>query len=80
MENEIITRYTTPTRYDKAPYGAICKVVDEDKYGLYIQVRSDDVEESHWLKMGDFLEIVFKQEILSDRDFIDGCLDLYKTK
>ena len=78
METDIILRYTVPTRYDKAPYGAICKVIEEDKYELYIQVASDDVEENHWLKMGDFLEVAFKKEILTDKEFIKGCLELYK--
>lgn len=78
MENDIILRYTIPTRYDKAPYGAICKVIEEDKYEIYIQVASDDVEENHWLKMGDFLEVAFKKEILTDKEFIKSCLELYK--
>lgn len=76
---DVILRYTVPTRYDKAPYGAICKVVsDGDKFDLYIQLASDDVEENHWLKMGDFLEVAFKKEILNDKDFIKSCLELYK--
>jgi hypothetical protein len=76
---DIILRYTVPTRYDKAPYGAICKVSYEgDKHEFYIQIASDDVEENHWLKMGDFLEIAFRKEILEDKEFIKGCLELYK--
>ena len=75
---DFILRYTIPTRYDKAPYGAICKVVtDGDKFDLYIQIASDKVEESHWLKIGDFLEAAFKREILEDPEFIQSCLKLY---
>jgi hypothetical protein len=77
---EVILRYTIPTRYDKAPYGVICKVMGESEtnYDLYIQVSPDDVEYSEWVKMGDFLEWAFKKELF-DKDFIEGCLHLYET-
>jgi isopentenyldiphosphate isomerase len=80
MEKEIIIRYTAPTRYDKAPYGTICKVIIEgEKHKLYIQVSPDDVENSEWVRWGDFLEVVFKRDIF-EKAFVKDCLDLYPAK
>jgi hypothetical protein len=74
VKKEYPLRYTTPTKYDKAPYGTICKVVgDSEKYDLYIQVYGDNVEECHWIKLGDYLETAFKEGILN-QEFIDDLL------
>ena len=48
----ITERFSKPTRYDLAPYGAMCKYEKE----YFIQV-SKDPETSNWLTMGEFLKI-----------------------
>jgi hypothetical protein len=79
-DGDIILRYTTPTRYDKASYGAVCKILREgEKHEYYIQVSHDNIENSEWMRVGDFLEIAFRKAI-NDRIFIDDCLKLYEEK
>jgi hypothetical protein len=75
---EKVIRYTVPTRYDVAPYGAIVTVVGEnDSQKMFIQLGQE--EHSHWMGLGDFLEQTFKTEI-DDPEFVKGCLSLYKRK
>lgn len=70
----ITERFSKPTRYDKAPYGSVCKYEKE----YFIQV-SQDPEISNWLTMGDFLLNVFRNSILNE-EFILDCLDDYKEE
>lgn len=77
---DAVVRYTTPTKYDKAPKGSICRVMnDNSTYTLYIQIA--DTEEDHytWITMGDFLEGVFKAYI-ENKHFIDLCFCLFEDK
>jgi hypothetical protein len=69
----VIIRYTPPTRYDIAEYGARCKVMESEKpIDLYVQISKDE-QSPNWKRMGDFLELAFAKEIHED-DFINQCL------
>lgn len=66
-------RYTPPTRYDKAPYGSLCKVMkDNDESTLYIQINEEE-DQAEWMQISDFLEKVFSNHILNN-GFINACL------
>ena len=83
-EVKIFTRYNMPTKYDKAPYGALCIVymssdnqlekIDEK---LFIQV-SEDEEQPHWVTTAHILEQIFFKS-LKKQAFLKEILDLFKT-
>lgn len=75
---EPLVRYTPPTRYDVAPYGAVCTVKGETELAdqMYIQVNKDD-SIANWIDIGTFLEIIFKDK-MHDPVFVAQCLDRYK--
>lgn len=77
---DIIVRYTNPTKYDKAPQGAICRVMrDNAKYILYVQTSKDGSDCCEWAPMGDFLENTFESYI-ENRDFINACIYFLEDK
>lgn len=75
--DKYLVRYCHPTRFDFEPYGSIWKAFgDNDTYTLYIQV-SDNAEDTRWLTLSSFLEIVC-HEFLKDTEFIEDSLKLFK--
>lgn len=74
MEEKVTVRYTAPTRYDKAAWGSICKVMsDSDEFSYYIQITKNE-DHAHWVKVEDFLSNVF-YEYIENQNFILACLD-----
>jgi hypothetical protein len=84
-------RYSVPGRYDLALFGTIVRVQagDEKSTELYIQLaedfhldphgsRQEPFTTPHWLKIGELLEIAFK-DLLEDPNFIQECLRLYRS-
>lgn len=53
MEHLLIIRHSKPTKYDQAPQGTVCKVVQvlSAEYTLYRQISSDE-ENPCWDLMG----------------------------
>lgn len=49
----IINRYSSPGKYDHAPYRTLCKIEKEDKIELYIQ-NSLDEENPNWQYINTF--------------------------
>jgi hypothetical protein len=75
--DDIIVRYTPPSRYDKAEFGKICKLVDDDTRSIfYVQINTD-IEHPEWIKTSDLLELTFKN-FVQDPFFISACLNLLK--
>ena len=75
MEKNANIRYSLPTRYDKAEYGSICKVVsDNDTYILYVQTSNDN-EHSNWVKISEILEKTF-ETYSQIPQFIFCCLEV----
>ena len=74
---QIVVRYSVPTRYDTAPFGTLYQVHGDDHQDkvLYIQV-SHDVDQPEWMRMSDFLEHVFRNEIYDYR-FVSALLDMF---
>lgn len=70
-----ILRYNTLTKYDKAPKGAIGKVVDDETYTLYIQISGDENFPS-WVPVGDILSKVFEDRLYT-QEFVDHILNEY---
>jgi len=81
----ILIRYTNPTKYDVAPLGTIWKVaVDDNNNYCYIQLGTDKENNqivSEWKLMGEFLEKAFlpffSDQKTYSRKFIEHALDLY---
>ncbi len=72
-----IERYCTPTNLDIAPFGTLSKVIiDENKHELYIQLSHND--KMKWERLGMFFEQIFEGDFISNPDFINTCLDLFK--
>lgn len=73
-------RYTIPTRYDIAPFGTMCVVIGEteEQRFYYIQLSTNELIAA-WEPINDFLGYVFQDEI-TDQNFIDECLHIYKQK
>jgi hypothetical protein len=77
----ILVRYSNPTKYDLAPQGTIWKVcVDDKKNYCYIQLGTEN-DVSEWKLMGEFLEKAFlpffADEKTHSQKFVEHCLDLY---
>jgi hypothetical protein len=68
--NNVWIRHTHPTVYELAPYGTIWKAKEDVGHTLFIQLGKDGVV--NWVKMGDFLEMVFGV-LLENPKFIDQC-------
>jgi hypothetical protein len=49
-----------------APYGTLCQVMESDKKSPYYIQSSLDEQTPSWMAMGDFLEMVFKNEMLQE--------------
>jgi len=81
MENITwITRYNAPSKFVKAPYASIVKVINDTSgevatYDLFIQVSPDE-ENPEWLTMGDFLTKVLEFK-LHDSHYINELLGLF---
>jgi len=71
----ILIKYVSPTKYDIAPVKTIWKVMNQDKYELFIQIN-EDVQNPHWEKIGNFLEKAFTQ-MLENKIFVSECYRLY---
>jgi hypothetical protein len=65
----IISKYVTPTKYDKAPLKCIWKVIDQEQ--SYIQV-SEDQENPQWIEIGSFLQKSFGN-FMNNKNFVDEC-------
>ena len=71
---KVLIRYSHPTVFEAAPYGTIWKEMgDDNKYTFFVQTGKDGLV--NWLKMGDFLEDVFRP-LLENPDFIEKCMYL----
>lgn len=76
-----IEKYCPPSPLDKAPFGTVAKVIidkEKDEHELYIQLSEDD-SKIRWEKLGVFFEEVFDKEFVSNTDFMERCLDLFKN-
>lgn len=77
MSTEVLVRYSSPTKYDLAPYGTICQVLGDNAVQEALHIQVGHGETSTWITMGEFLEKVFKDKLL-DASFIQECLQSYK--
>lgn len=77
MALNYITRHTTPSKYDSAPYGTLCySMKDEDEYKLFVQLSKTD--EARWEPIGHlFEEALFEK--CEDDEFIAELLALSTT-
>lgn len=79
--SNIVERYCPPTNLDKAEFGTVIKVIVSsvlNEYELYIQLGKQD--KPNWQRLGVFFETVFDQEFVSNTNFVETCLELYKAK
>lgn len=55
MEQPVLIRHGKPSKYDEAPLGTMCKIMNatETNYDLYIQYSADDAH-PRWEYMGNF--------------------------
>lgn len=77
MEQTMVTRYSAPTKYDKAPFKSLCKMSREDGRWCYFIQEGENMEEPQWVSLGDFFEKAFEEYIIKP-EFIDECLQLYR--
>jgi hypothetical protein len=73
---EQVMKYSSPTKFDKAPYSTIWRNKFDDHCDAFIQV-SEILDEPNWINMGTFLEKAFKEQLESEY-FIEECLIKYK--
>ncbi len=75
VEEKILIKYSAPSKFTNEPYGQIWKAMHDDNLStLYIQTSRNE-EDPHWMKMGEFLEKAFGQQV-TEESFIKGCLEL----
>ena len=75
-----IVCYTNPTRFDRAPYGALFITIKNDKStDIYIQTNKNQ-EKSNWESLGSFFDKALK-DLIEDDEFKKLCIQRYeKTK
>lgn len=79
MVNEIVIRYSAPTKYDVAKFGTIYKVMgDDESYELFVQLSEED-SVANWQPMSYLLEKTFRS-FLTNPDFVSQCLHLFSFK
>ena len=72
-----LERYCAPTSLDIALFGTIAKVIiSENEHELYIQLSQD--EKMRWERLGSFFEEVFNEEFISNENFMENCLEMFK--
>jgi hypothetical protein len=76
MEQSRLIRYSAPTRFDLAEYGTRWNQHLDDAQELWIQTSRDE-SNPLWMKMGNFLELVFAKELETEK-FLKECLEKYK--
>ena len=67
----------TPTRFDYAPCGQICRVINETN-SFFVQV-ADSEEETRWEPVATVLAEVLSN-LFDDEEFIDELMHLYLDK
>lgn len=78
MNEEVYLRFTAPSRFDNAPEGTVVKVQHDEHYDYYINI-SEYKDLPNWIKWGDFLGLILKEEALN-KDFATKCLNIFKNK
>lgn len=74
-----LVKYTTPTKYDIAPYATAWVIsLDGLKDRLWLQT-SQDMDRMDWVEMPELLGCVFEQ-FYSNKHFIEECLLMLKDK
>jgi hypothetical protein len=73
-----MTKHTSPTKWDKAPYTTIWRIEDPSSPMIFIQM-SDDIENPNWVPMADIMVKAFDR-FYSDESFIEDCIKLYKSE
>lgn len=73
----IIERHTTPTRFDIAPTGSLCRVMNEPNT-YYIQV-SDSDDQTQWEPISTVLSEILAG-MFDDEKFIEEVMKLYFDK
>jgi len=91
---ELFVKYSSPTKFDHAPYGTRWKsIINEDSCSTYIQLSKDE-NDPKWVEFGSFLvdvhedlitdELVCKmyndQDQEQDVTLIDFYLHVYEKK
>jgi hypothetical protein len=73
---DIIKRYTSPTKLDHHIFGKIwISLKDHKESVIYTQV-SHDPHKPHWISFGKFLEVAF-HHYFDNNDFMDLAMSLY---
>jgi hypothetical protein len=78
-ERTQLIRYSPPTRYDIAPFGTICKVIDDGNTPKYFIQFNKEPDTARWESMSYLLENVFN-DYITNTEFIDACLKAYNDK
>lgn len=73
---DVLERFSIPTKYDSAPYGALCSVKQDDNTAFYYIQTSNDPDVAHWERIGEFLEHLFL-DVMKDVSFRKECLTQY---
>lgn len=74
-----LVKYTTPTKYDIAPYAtAWVLAADNNKDRLWIQT-SEDMAWMDWKEMPELMECAF-ESFYGNKNFIEECLLMLKDK
>lgn len=76
--NSLVVKYSAPTKLISYPYGQIWKQIhDDNRFCLWVQTSKQESDPS-WMKMGEFLEIAFKNDVYENK-FIDRCLASFEA-
>ncbi len=71
------THYSAPTFLNKEPYLSLWWMMDYKPTAFYIQV-SEDAEHPIWLRFGDALEIINRNELESNPAIIESLMNSFR--
>ena len=73
-----LIKYSSPTKWDKAPYATIWRIEEKHADVIFIQM-SEDGENPQWVPMAEIMVKAFDR-FYHDTNFINECIELYKAQ
>lgn len=70
VKSNPIIRYKSPTRYDRAPFNAICHVIKDPETPiptLFVQINKNEEEYSRWVDFGEILKGAHLSHLLDEQ-------------
>ena len=76
MSDQVIEKFTPPTRYDHASFGTLYKNMQDESLSEYYIQLSKDANDPNWERLGLFIVKLF-EEFVTHPDFVSSLIAIY---